>query len=66
MAAVLLFRAQMAAVTSCEDDPLVGQKNRATFLHQSIIFAIFMIKGRQTLHFNDKRQTKVRNSLMLI
>ena len=48
MAAVLLFRAQMAAVTSCEDDPLVGQKNRATFLHQSIIFAIFMIKCRQT------------------
>ena len=45
MAAVLLFRAQMAAVTSCEDDPLVGQKNRATFLHQSIIFAIFMIKA---------------------
>ena len=27
MAAVSLFRAQIAAVTSCENDPLIGQKN---------------------------------------
>ena len=35
MAAVSLFRAAMAAVTSCENDPLIGKKNRATFVHQS-------------------------------
>ena len=30
------------------------------------IFPILMTKDRQTLNFNDKGQTKVRNSLMLI
>ena len=35
-------------------------------LSEFVIFLILMTKDRQTLHFNDKSQTKVRNSLMLI
>ena len=31
-----------------------------------VIFLILMAKDRQTWHFNDKSQTTVRNSLMLI
>ena len=31
-----------------------------------VIFLILMTKDRQTLHFNDKSQTKMRNLLMLI
>ena len=31
-----------------------------------VIFLILMTKDRQTWHFNDKSQTTVRNSLMLI
>ena len=31
-----------------------------------VIFLILMTKNRKTWHFNDKSQTKVRNSPMLI
>ena len=60
---VMVFFGVVNSVARAND---VRVTNLPNFWLRFVIFPILITKGQQIRHFNDKSQTKVRNSLIVI